>query len=118
MIFTLALAAAAMTGQLSHTYSEPDGSGDAIQRVLVHYDDLDLATRDGAATLNRRIWKAAQQICIPTNPGVSMMSLDLGGCLEAVTGSARGQLAAALARARASRKLLPIETASLLDQAK
>ena len=118
MIFTLALAAAAMTGQPSSTYAEPHGSDDAMQRILVYYDDLDLATRGGAATLNRRIWKAAQQICIPSNPSVSLMSLDVGGCLQAVSGSARGQLAAALARARASRQALPIEAASLLDRAK
>ncbi|WP_081996278.1 UrcA family protein [Croceibacterium mercuriale] len=63
---TLIAAAVAASGTLALPAAAADGR--ETVSVAVMHDDLDLATQDGQVTLQRRLNRAAKQVCrYPTN---------------------------------------------------
>ena len=60
------LALSVMFAAATLTQAATPASDDA-PTVRVHYQDLDLSTEHGAATLYKRIEGAAKQVCPPTN---------------------------------------------------
>ena len=56
--------AVTLTGSLAASAAQAQAPA-AAERVTVAYSDLDLSTRSGVATLNRRILTAVQAACGP-----------------------------------------------------
>jgi UrcA family protein len=64
------LSAAAMAG------NRPASPSDGAPRVVVHYDDLDLTSEQGALTLYQRISGAAKEVC-PSARGPGLLPMQL-----------------------------------------
>ena len=94
MIMLIALAAA------TAATADP---GTAVQRIIVPYQDLDLATRTGSAVLERRVRAAAMKICGVADFDDFPETRDLDGCHQVVMATARAQVAAAVECARKGR---------------
>jgi UrcA family protein len=58
------LAAALLVGATSALAIEPVAGSVSIEREIVRFDDLDLASRAGVATLHFRLRVAASNVCI------------------------------------------------------
>jgi len=65
----------------------------------VRYDDLDLATRDGADTLRSRVTQAARQACADLDKRHANVGKDLS-CIAVAKMSARLQVDSAIEQAR------------------
>jgi UrcA family protein len=78
------------------------GQSGAPLTVGISYSDLDLGTPAGAATLNRRIAAAANQLCAGHRGGPAPWSaLRFRNCVNAAVANAQPQVAQAMARANA-----------------
>ena len=62
MTKTLILAALAATSLVQPAFAEP-----VTQTVVVQHSDLNLGTRDGAKTLQYRVWRAVVAVCGTTS---------------------------------------------------
>lgn len=53
-----------------------------VEQITVHFGDLDLDQRAGAAVLHRRIRNAAEHVCgVPQSPGTNIPSLAWRSCV-------------------------------------
>ena len=73
--------------------------------VEVKIGDLDLATANGAATLDRRIRAAARTICGSVPPTSLNMQRQVADCQDEVVAGARADVELALAAARPPQSL-------------
>ncbi|MBU7579932.1 MAG: UrcA family protein [Porphyrobacter sp.] len=92
---TLALVAA--TAGLASTAITPALAGEAEPRTAkVSFADLDLGTSAGQRTLDKRIEKAARQVCrmVSVQTGTKIMDRDAQTCLIRARADARQQVAA------------------------
>ena len=72
-------------------------TGSALPTEIVSYRDLNLASGDGVARLNRRIESAANRLCVDPNPQpLSAVMLDRACRADAIA-SAAPQVSAAIA---------------------
>lgn len=72
-------------------------TGSALPTEIVSYRDLNLASSDGVARLNRRIESAADRLCVDPNPQpLSAIMLDRACRADAIA-SATPQVSAAIA---------------------
>jgi UrcA family protein len=69
--------------------------------VIVHYDDLNLATNSGAATLDRRISNAARQVCGEPDGRDLVQYQAHVACRTTALNAAHAQVEVMLASARA-----------------
>lgn len=102
---SIALAAAVLITCVTFSTTCLAETGDRSDR-LVRFDDLDLATRSGAAELNRRLDQAANEVCLDVTGPSPAGKVD-AKCKSDALKSARAQLETAsyrqhvlLARAR------------------
>jgi len=88
----------------AHANGTPETTVQAIadNQQLVSYADLDLSDRSGQRTLNRRIMRASEELCIRTE-GKFNVDKHLGGkensCAARTYRQSQNQVAAAIARA-------------------
>lgn len=75
---------------------------DGAPEVTVNYDDLDLTSAKGQATLERRVRAAINQACEASSAttGTRIMSVDKSRCLAAARQSAKSQVAAIIEDAK------------------
>jgi UrcA family protein len=72
--------------------------------TVVRYSDLNLATEDGQATLNRRIAHAAEKVCWQADGPTLTDHQQYAACLAAALASAQPKLNAVIASARSDRR--------------
>lgn len=106
MLIALAAAAAAQPANLQ---------GSEMQRIEVSYADLNLTNREGAASLNRRVWRAATEICGGSTQG-GIETLDVVGCRYEVVNNAQPQVAAVIDRAKSRRGQVSVEARLILKR--
>jgi UrcA family protein len=71
----------------------PANSSDAAPRVSVRYDDLNLNTADGQATLASRVRYAAQKLCGPSDELDRLAnSLRVSACMRKTTADIMAQI--------------------------
>jgi UrcA family protein len=78
--------------------SAPASSQEAPSNIVVHYADLDLATRAGAATLDRRISAAVRWACGPTSDVDPAGKNRARGCRKEIASLVRERALAATTR--------------------
>ena len=110
---TLVCASAALLASLSITVASASiAYADEVEHVTrsqtVAYDDLNLASADGAAVLNQRVAIAVDRVCGKANPRDLQQSADRRKCRSAAAAKASSSLNRVLAATGAKR----IQTAS------
>ena len=108
MMILIALAAAAAAQPAS-------ALADEKQRVEVSYADLNLTKREGAASLDRRVRRAAAEICGGSTQG-GVETLDVVGCRSDVVNTAQPQVTAAIERALSRRGQVSVEARLILKR--
>jgi UrcA family protein len=96
--FVAATTATMITMAVFAAISVPSRAADMETRTtVVHYDDLDLRTRAGAATLERRIAGAVESVCRkPANRSLTEIARE-ASCRQAAVAEAQPKLQNALA---------------------
>ena len=108
MMILIALAAAAAA-------QPAPALADEVQRVEVSYADLNLTNRAGAASLGRRVRRAAAEICGGSTQG-GVETLDVVGCRSDVVNTAQPQVTAAIERALSKRGQVSVEARLILKR--
>jgi UrcA family protein len=72
--------------------------------TVVHYSDLNLATEDGQATLNRRITQAANKVCWQADGPTLTDRAQYAACRSTALASAQPTLNAVIAAARSDHR--------------
>jgi UrcA family protein len=93
-LLTLSLAAAALALTSAPAFAQSDA---ASQRLVVSYADLDLSTRQGVRTLDRRLRAAASTACGPTSDFDPEGKNDARHCRAETLAEARAQRDSAIA---------------------
>ncbi len=79
-------------------------AGPADNSTGVHYSDLDLATEDGQAALNRRIAHAADKVCWQADGPTLTDHEQYAACRSTALASAQPKLNAVIASARSGHR--------------
>ena len=100
---TFALTASALAITAAASFAGPAHAADASAgSALVHYQDLDLNTAAGEATLKVRIALAANTVCGPLDGRTLADRERFDACRDAAIASASPQMTAVIASVRSS----------------
>jgi UrcA family protein len=97
------------TAQAGEVTSVDMPGGRTVRSVTVPFVDLDLTTKEGAATLATRLKAASRAVCGETQRGPLREQIDHRACVEETMASGQRAMVTLIARAEAGDRFKPGE---------